>query len=56
MAVRMKLPTLIRRTSIPASAAATSLPPTAEVCRPQRVWRSTICMKATIKSAQMISE
>ncbi len=53
--VRMKLPMRMRLMSIPASAAAIALPPVAIVCSPQRVWRSTVCITATIATAQTIS-
>src|SRR5271169_979129 len=54
--VNTKLPILMRLIAMPASAAAMMLPPIAIVCRPQRVWRSTTCMIATMTNAQTISE
>src|SRR5271166_1198742 len=54
--VNTKLPILMRLMAMPASAAAMMLPPIAVVCRPQRVWRSTTCMIATMTKAQTISE
>src|SRR4029077_6274384 len=54
--VSTKLPTLMRLMRMPASAAAMTLPPIATVCSPQRVWRRTTCITATIARAQTISE